>query len=111
MPRGGEAGRPETGMPRLCLGKTLEDAQNRRVALGPGERTVEMGGIHLTLMIGAVGLVVTVAEHEITPQGRLRDLRWSRTAKAREPHRTYAVDGDGWCRFRNAPHKLEARRE
>src|SRR3546814_10834063 len=58
----GEAGRPETGMPRLCLGKPLEDAPNRRVALGPGERTVEMGGIHLTLMIGAVGLVVTVAE-------------------------------------------------
>src|SRR3546814_3970944 len=42
MPRGGEAGRPETGMPRLCLGKPLEDAPNRRVALGPGERTEEM---------------------------------------------------------------------
>src|SRR3546814_16400614 len=72
MPRGGEAGRPETGMPRLCLGKPLEDAPNRRVALGPGERTVEMGGIHLTLMIGAVGLVVTVAEYEIPTHGRLR---------------------------------------
>src|SRR3546814_16830389 len=81
------AGRPKTGSPRLCLGKPLEDAPNRRVARGPGERTVEMCGIHLTLMIGAVGLVVTVAEHEIPPQGRLRDERWSRTAQALAPHR------------------------
>src|SRR3546814_18484784 len=100
MPRGGEAGRPETGMPRLCLGKPLEDDPNRRVALGPGERTVEMGGIHLTLMIGAVGLVVTVAEHEIPPQGRLRDERWSRTAKALAPHRSCAAARVRWRRFR-----------
>src|SRR3546814_10573730 len=82
-----------------------------RVALGPGERTVEMGGIHLTLMIGAVGLVVTVAEHEIPPQGRLRDERWSRTAKALAPHRSCAADRVRWRRFRPAPPSLAARRE
>src|SRR3546814_3163970 len=98
-------------MPRLCLGKPLEDAPNRRVALGPGERTVEMGGIHLTLMIGAVGLVVTVAEHEIPPQGRLRDARWSRTAKALAPHRSCAADRVRWRRFRPAPPSLAARRQ
>src|SRR3546814_17595863 len=70
-----------------------------------------MGGIHLTLMIGAVGLVVTVAEHEIPPQGRLRDERWSRTAKALARHRSCAADRVRCRRFRPAPPSLVARRE
>src|SRR3546814_19187846 len=59
MPRGGEAGRPETGMPRLCPGQPLQYAPHRRVAPGPGERTVEMGGLPPTPMKRAGGLVVT----------------------------------------------------
>src|SRR3546814_12593636 len=55
--------------------------------------------------------LVTVAEHEIPPQGRLRDERWSRTAKALAPHRSCAADRVRWRRFRPAPPSLAARRE
>src|SRR3546814_3644586 len=53
----------------------------------------------------------TTLFRSIPPQGRLRDERWSRTAKALAPHRSCAADRVRWRRFRPAPPSLAARRE